>query len=134
MLHRYDLSIALLNGSSPVFYYQPQEPVILYPEQLLSAPDDEMYSQDNIGSIRQLNNNLATACQIVRRFCLMVNLALQAQQIINPGIIHETMTSVMYRLLHMSFAVGVIDKAVQLGLLTFSYHLFIQWQDIKLPY
>ena len=64
----------------------------------------------------------------------MVNLGMQSQQIINTEIIHDTMTSVMYRLLHKSFAAGVIDKAVQLGLLAFSYHLFIQWQDIKLPY
>jgi hypothetical protein len=133
-LHRYDLSIALLNGSNPVFYYQPQEPVDLYPGQLLSAPDDEMYSQDNLWLIQRLDDDLLIAYQIMRRFCLMVNFGTQGQRIINPDIIHETMTSVMYRLLHTSFAAGSIDKTVQVGLLSFSYHLFIQWQDIKLPY
>lgn len=134
MLHRYDLSIALLNGSSPVFYCQPQHPVMVYPGQLLLAPDDEIYPQDKIGLIRQLDDNLVTACQIMRRFCLIVNLGSQAKQNFNPEIIHETMTSVMYRLLQTSFAGGVINKAVHLGLQAFSYHLFMQWQDIKLPY
>src|SRR6187402_959289 len=134
MFHRNDLSIALLNGLSPVFYHGPEEPVIPYPGQLLSAADDEMYSQDNIVLIQQLDDDLVIVCQIVRRFCLMINLGTEAQQFITSEIIHETMTSVMYRLLHMRFAAGVIDKAVQLGLLAFSYHLFIQWQDIKLPY
>jgi hypothetical protein len=134
MLHRCDLSIALLNGSSPVFYCQPQEPFIQYPGQLLSAPDDEMNSQDNVRFIGLLDADLVTACQIVRRFCLMVDLGTQTQQTIDPEIIHEIMTSVMYRLLHKSFASGSVDKAVQLGLLACSYHLFLQWQDIKLPY
>jgi hypothetical protein len=117
-----------------VFYNQPHEPIIPYPVQLLSAPDDETYSEDNVKLIGQLDEDLVTACQIMRRFCLMVNLGAQAPQIINPDIIHETMTSIMYRLLHTSFAAGSVDKTVQLGLLAFSYHLFIQWQDIKLPY
>jgi hypothetical protein len=134
MLHRYDLSIALLNGSSPVFYNQPQEPVILYPRQLLIAPANETYSQEYIGLRSQLDDNLVTAYQIIRRFCLMVNTGTQTQQVIDTDIVHETMTSVMYRLINMNIPAGAIDKAVQLALLAFSYHLFIQWQDIRLPY
>lgn len=134
ILRRYDLSIALLNDWIPVFYYQPQEPFIPYPGQLLSAPDDEIYSQDSIGLIRQLDDDLVTACQTLKRFCSLVNLRTQAQQIVDPEIIHGTMTSVMYRLLHMSFAAGFIDEAVRLGLLAFSYHLFIQWQNIRVPH
>jgi hypothetical protein len=133
MLLRYDLSIALFNGSTPIFYCQPHESVTLYPGQLLLASEGYMYSQNDIW-IGQLEDNLLTACQVMRRFCLMVNLALAAQQTISPELIHETMTSVMYRLLHGSIATGVIDEAIHLGLLTFSYHIFIQWQNIKLPY
>ncbi len=132
MLSRYDLSIALLHGSSPVFYCAP-ETVIQYPGELTAAPNNEVHSQNNNGLIRQLDDNLAAAYQAVRRFCLMVNLRLPVKQIINLVIIHETMTSVMYRLLYTSFAAESINKALQLGLLAFSYHLFIQWQDIKLP-
>jgi len=49
-------------------------------------------------------------------------------------IIHETMTAVMYRLLHMDFAAGSINETVRHGLLAFSHHVFLQWQDVKLPY
>jgi hypothetical protein len=134
MLRRYDLSIALLNGSSPTFYQGYQEPVIPYPKQLVSFHGDELCSQDMIMLIRQLDDDLLTAYQTLRRFCSMVNFGTRTQQKINPEIIHETMTSVMYRLLNTSFIDGSIDQAVQIGLLAFSYHLFIQWQDIRLPY
>jgi hypothetical protein len=133
-LSRYDLGIALLNGSSPVFYQKPDEPVISYPAQLLSASGDETFFQDNTDLTRQLDDDLVRACQILKRFCSMANFRTQAEQITKPDIIHETMTSVMYRLLHASAAVGVMNNAVRLGLLAFSYHLFIQWQDVKLPY
>jgi hypothetical protein len=130
--YRYDLSIALLNGSRPVFYNQPQEPVIPYPA--LSTIENNMYPPEITWLIQQLDGDLVTACQNMRRFCFLTDLGTQAQQIITPEIIHETMTSVMYRLLHMRFAAGVIDEAVHLSVLVFSYHLFIQWRDIKLPY
>jgi hypothetical protein len=130
--YRYDLSIALLNGSRPVFYNRPQEPVIPYPA--LSAVDNDMYSPEINWLIQQLDGDLVTACQNMRRFCFLADLGTGAQQTITPEIIHETMTSVMYRLLQMRFAAGVIDEAVHLSLLAFSYHLFIQWRDIKLPY
>jgi hypothetical protein len=134
MLSRYDLSIALLNGSTPLFFRQPQEPVIPYPAQLLLAPDEEMYCLANHGLLQQLDASLVTACQVMRRFCVMVNRGTQAHQVFDRDIVHETMTSVMYRLLHTNFASGSIDRAVQLGLLAFSYHIFIQWHGIKLAY
>jgi hypothetical protein len=93
-----------------------------------------MCSQDNIELIRNMDNDLATAWRVMRRFCLLVNLGTQTQRLIRLDIIHETMTAVIYRLLHMSFAAGSIDENVRHGLLAFSHHVFLQWQDIKLPY
>lgn len=46
----------------------------------------------------------------------------------------ETMTSVMYRLLDIKFETGSIAEALRLGLLAFSSHIFLQWQDIRRPY
>ena len=69
----------------------------------------------------------------MRRFCLLVNLGTQTQRLIYPEIIDQTMISVIYRLLHMKFAVGSADEAVQLGLAAFTHHIFLQWEDIKLP-
>ncbi|KAJ8097215.1 hypothetical protein POJ06DRAFT_228601 [Lipomyces tetrasporus] len=131
---RCDLEIALLNGSNHVFFCQPSEPVMEYPEKLLPASDDTMCSQDNIELIRNMDNNLATAWRVMRRFCLLVNLGTQTQRLIRLEIIHETMTAVIYRLLHMGFAASSIDETVRHGLLAFSHHVFLQWQDIKLPY
>jgi hypothetical protein len=117
-----------------VFFRQPSEPVIEYPEKLLPASDDKMCSQDNIELIRNMDNDLATAWRVMRRFCLLVNLGTQTQRLMRLEIIHETMTAVMYRLLHMGFAAGSINETVRHGLLAFSHHVFLQWQDVKLPY
>lgn len=108
--------------------------MIEYPERLLPASDDKMWSHNDIELIRNMYNDLATAWRVMRRFCLLVNLGTQIQRLINPEVIHETMTAVTYRLLHMGFAVGSMNESVRLGLLAFSHHVFLQWQDIKLPY
>ncbi|KAI1378981.1 hypothetical protein F4677DRAFT_410239 [Hypoxylon crocopeplum] len=131
---RCDLGIALLNGSYPVFFGQPSEPVIEYPEKLQPASDDKSYSRDTMELVQIADKELATVWQVMRRFCLLVNLGTQTQRLIRPEIIHETMAAVMYRLLHMHFAAGSPDETVRHGLLAFSHHVFLQWQDIKLPY
>jgi len=33
----------------------------------------------------------------------------------------------------MEYPRGTLNEAARLGLLTYSYHLFLQWQNIKLP-
>lgn len=108
--------------------------MIEYPEKLLSTSDNKIHFQDNIELIRNMDNDLATAWQVMGRFCLLVNLGTQTQRLMRPEIIHETMTAVIYRLLHMGFAAGSISETVRYGLLAFSHHVFLQWKDIKLPY
>lgn len=44
------------------------------------------------------------------------------------------MAAVTYRLLDTHFAIGSINEAVRYGLLVFSYHVFLQWKGLKLPY
>lgn len=39
----------------------------------------------------------------------------------------------MYRLLRMRFPPGSDNEAVRLGMLAFSHHVFLQWEDIKPP-
>jgi len=70
----------------------------------------------------------------MRRFCLLVNLGTQTQGFIRLEIIQETMTAVIYRLLHMGFAAGSLNETVRHGLLAYSHHVFLQWQDVKLPH
>ncbi|KAF4340972.1 hypothetical protein FBEOM_5096 [Fusarium beomiforme] len=131
---RCDLSIAMHNGSSHVFFSQPSQPVPDYPHNLLRAWDDKMCSQEYIEISESLDSSLATAWRVMRRFCVLVNIGTQTQQLIRPQTIHKTMTAVMYRLLRMDFTAGSINEAIRHGLLAFSYHVFLQWQDIKLPY
>lgn len=133
MIYRCDLSIALLTGSNPVFHYRPHEPMILHPGPLSPTLDEEMQSQDILELYRNLDADLASTCQTMRQFCAMVTERRQADQLVPPKIVHETMTSAIYPLLHSKFAEN-IDRAVQLGLLAYSYHLFLQLQDIKLQY
>lgn len=133
-VHRIDLSIALLNGSDPLFFRQPSEPMAKYPEKLLPSSWGRLHFQDNIELIGHLNDDLATAWRVMRRFCLLVNLGTQTQGLIDPEIIRETMAAVIYRLLYMRFTTSSLDEAVRLGLLTFSHHVFLQWHDIKTPY
>ncbi|RDW63274.1 hypothetical protein BP6252_10819 [Coleophoma cylindrospora] len=131
---RCDLGIAILNGSDPVFYYRPTEPVINYPERLLVASHDKICFNDGIELIQIMDHDLAIAWQVLRRFCFMVNVGTQTQRLMAPELVYETMTAVTYRLLHMHFADDSIAEAIRNGLLAFSYHIFLQWQDIKLPY
>ena len=93
-----------------------------------------MCPQNNTELIRNMDNDLATAWRVMRKFSLLVNLGTQIQRLIYPELIHETMTAVIYRLLNMSFAVGSINETIRLGLLAFAHHVFLQWQDVKLPY
>lgn len=132
--NRCDLGLALLNCSDHVFYRQNEQPVIKYPEKVLPAANDKMHSQASTELAENMNDELALAWRVMTKFCSLVNLGTQTQRLVRPEIIHETMTALMYRLLDMDFAAGTIDEAVRQGLLAFSYHVFLQWQDIRPPY
>lgn len=93
-----------------------------------------MRPQDNIELIQNLDNDLAICWQVMRKFCSLVNLATQIERFVYPDFIHQTMTTVIYRLLHMGFAIGSVNETVRLGLLAFSHHVFLQWQDIRPPH
>lgn len=116
-----------------MFYCQYTEPVIDYPEKPMLASDDDICSEDTIELIRNMDNDLAKAWRVMRRFCFMANLGTQTQRLICPETMRGAMAAVSYRLLHMRFAAGSIIEAIRHGLLAFSYHVFLQWQDIKLP-
>jgi hypothetical protein len=134
MFRRCDLGIALFNGSVPMFFRQPSEPVIEYPQQLLPGADDKIWSQDNTELLRHLDSYLATVWRVMRRFCSLANLGAQTRRLFHPEFIHQTMIAVVYRLLHVGFADGSIDETVRLGLLAYCHHIFLQWQDVRLPY
>ncbi|CAH0043372.1 unnamed protein product [Clonostachys solani] len=127
---RYDLSIALLNGLKP-FFFTSEKSLIPYPEELLVSGEEHMGSQEHTSFLCHVHNDLAVAWRVLRRFCSLANLGVQTRRRMRPRLIHETMNSVMYRLLHMEFAADSIDESVRFGLLAFSHHVFLQWHDIR---
>lgn len=133
-LYRCDLGVALLNGSCPVFFIQPSEPMAEYPEKLMPASVDGALSRGDMKQVGITEDELVTAWRVLKRFCLFIDLGTQTRQTVRSDIIYETMTAVTYRLLHMRFSSGSADEAVRQGLSAFCYHVFLQWQDIKPPY
>ncbi|PVH80472.1 hypothetical protein DL98DRAFT_515357 [Cadophora sp. DSE1049] len=130
---RCDLSIAVLDDTKAVFFSRPSEPIAEYPKRLLGDSRRKKYPNltSDIEFTQILNADLAVAWQVMRNFCMLVNLGTQTQRLVEPELIHQTMASVTYRLLRMEFATGSIDETSRLGLLAFSYHIFLQWQDMK---
>lgn len=93
-----------------------------------------MSLKEATGTVHIEDTDLSTAWRVIRRFCLLVDLATQTQRSLRPDLIGDTMASTMYQLLSMKFDAGSIDEAVRYGLLVFAYHVFLQWKDIRLPY
>lgn len=58
---------------------------------------------------------------------MLVNLSTQTQQLVRTEIVYDTISAAIYRLLNIRFPTGSRDKIVRLGLLTFSYYVFLQW-------
>ncbi|KAI0124993.1 hypothetical protein BJ170DRAFT_635930 [Xylariales sp. AK1849] len=130
---RCDLGIALLANSDPVFYRQPAESLPEYPEQVVSSFKPSVYSQEDMKLVEDLDGDLAEVWLITRKFCLLVNLGTQTRMLIQPATIYGTMIAVMYRLLRMEFEAGTLSETLRLGLLAFTHHIFLQWQDISPP-
>ncbi|KAH0845001.1 hypothetical protein FOPE_09553 [Fonsecaea pedrosoi] len=138
-IFRCDIGMAMQSGSEPVFFKD------LVSEPLVPFPDQEMLSIRNStgkpGSLRnserslpKLDERLNEVWTVTERFCSIVNLAVETQLMLSPQLLYDTIASVMYRLLHMSFDSGSVDEAVRLSLLGLTHHMFLKWQYLRLPY
>tara|TARA_R110002060_G_scaffold6536_2_gene9899 strand:+ start:564 stop:1220 length:657 start_codon:yes stop_codon:yes gene_type:complete len=122
----------MLDDARPVFFSYPSGTIPQYPKRLLGDSNSKnCFNSANSDFAQTLNEDLAVAWQVMKTFCMLVNLGTQTQRLIEPELIHQTMASVIYRLLHLGFATSSLDETYRIGLLTFSYHVFLQWQDIK---
>ncbi|KAH8660057.1 hypothetical protein BX600DRAFT_467145 [Xylariales sp. PMI_506] len=126
---RCDIGISLRTGSDPIFFRsnEESEPFLPYPNEISAATD-----QDEISDC--LNATLARVWGVMKKFCSLINLSVEAHGRIPWALIHNTMTAVMYRLLHMRFAVGAIDEAVRLCLLAFCSQVFLHWKFVNITY
>jgi hypothetical protein len=104
---------------------------------LLAAEDSEPSATGRYWKPIQLgiNTDLAEAWAFLRRFCSTINAAAEHKRPLAKEILLSAMASSMYRLLRMHyFDPTSIDEGVRLGLLVFSSHIFLNWQDITLPH
>lgn len=133
-LHRCDMSIALTTETHPVFCCRVGAPVPKIPDQVICSFDSGAPHPKMSNFHDSLNVELADLWLVTMKFCLLVNLATQTRRRFHASIIYETMTPIMYRLLHMNFATQSIrDESIRLGLLVFAQHIFLQGQQIRLP-
>ncbi|GMG41021.1 unnamed protein product [Aspergillus oryzae var. brunneus] len=125
-IYRSDLSIALQGCTKPLFF----DDTLRF--SILTAPALNQHA--NVQFLENIDDDLARSWSLMKRFCVLVNIAIRKQERLSMDFFLETMTSVMYRLLQLKFETGSIGEAIRLGLLAFSSHIFLQWRDIQRPY
>jgi hypothetical protein len=91
-------------------------------------------SSDSLGFLKNIHPELARIWDFATEFSCQMNLASKNGLRLPPQLMFNAMTSVMYRLLDMAFAVGSLDETVRLGLLAFSSSVFLQWRKARAPY
>ncbi|KAE9372500.1 hypothetical protein N431DRAFT_466744 [Stipitochalara longipes BDJ] len=131
-LSRCDIGMALHTGTKPLFYPDDDHSRLSlpYPDEI-SFPCETNRVFDGLDD---LDEEVAKAWQAMASFCSLINLAAEARGRIRWELFLNTMTSVMYRLIYMSFHVGSANEAIRLGLLALSSHIFLQWKVVTTTY
>ncbi|KAK6499601.1 hypothetical protein TWF481_009966 [Arthrobotrys musiformis] len=133
---RCDLGIALHNGTIPIFFLdQPfLEPLFPYPDHTpyIAIPKGIHPSTEKF--LENIAPVLAEAWIFLKGFCYLMNSASESNRRLPQSTLMNTMASIMYRLLSMSFKQESIDEAIRLGLLSFSSYIFLRWQSVNLAY
>ncbi|KAK4948641.1 hypothetical protein LTR10_012645 [Elasticomyces elasticus] len=126
-----DLSIALDNGTEPMFFNDPSEPLMPYDSTLMTTKKPESSGTKLLVKL-DIDAALVQAWTYLQRFCSTITAAAEHKRQLPKEILLSAMGPVMYRLLRMkSFDTTSIDEAVRLGLLVFSSHIFLSWQGVK---
>ncbi|KAH0842212.1 hypothetical protein FOPE_07371 [Fonsecaea pedrosoi] len=136
-IFRCDIGLAIETGLTPTFFsacssgeaYRPFPHLML-----VSVPESTDATTCRLYPERFLNvidKDLATVWRALKGFCLQINRAARTKRKLSEEFLLEATASVMYRLLHMSFATGSLDAAIRLGLLAFSSQVFLQLPDFR---
>ncbi|RYP77500.1 hypothetical protein DL771_001073 [Monosporascus sp. 5C6A] len=137
---RCDIGIALDSGAKPMFFgnHSFEEPLPTYLDQpLLFNVEKPMAPDSPRGSnmfLADIDDALVRTWRVLSRFCRLINRAAKSNHQMCTGIYLDTMASVVYRLIYMSFEVGSADEAMRLGLLAFSTSIFLQWKQLGRSY
>jgi hypothetical protein len=107
--------MSLHTGAKPLFFsdYNHVRLSLPYPHELIV----EYEAGRVLDELDNLDEGIAKAWQVMTRFCSLINLAAETEGRIPWELLLNTMASIMYRLLYMSFAVSSINEAMRLGLL-----------------
>lgn len=82
----------------------------------------------------RLDADLIRAWIAMKRFCSAINSASERNRRLPKEILLNSMASVMYRLLDMKeFDTNSPNEAIRLGLLAFTSHTFLNFQNMKPP-
>jgi hypothetical protein len=106
------------------------EPLLPYPDQKLWVIGKSTDISHSVNFLEKIDEDLGAAWVAMQRFCSLVNLAMETHRVFSLEIVLDTMAAVMYRLLRMRFETGSINEAIRLGLLSLSYRIFLQRQDM----
>ncbi|KAN0110647.1 hypothetical protein V8E51_007034 [Hyaloscypha variabilis] len=131
-LHRCDIGMSLHTGTNPVFSSDADHSRLPLP-----YPDEISFPRERnkvFNGMEDLDDEIVEVWDAMANFCSLINLAAEAGGRIRWALFLNTMTAVMYRLIHMSFDVGSVNDAIRLGLLGISSHVFLQWKVVRTTY
>uniref|UniRef100_A0A093VR38 Uncharacterized protein n=1 Tax=Talaromyces marneffei PM1 TaxID=1077442 RepID=A0A093VR38_TALMA len=114
-LFRCDIGLALNHGSTTFFFTDPSvEPFPPYPEEELLHCFLGANICDTQGSLEnflvEVDDDLVKAWSIVKQFSTRINLSSKTKRKLPKELLLDTMASVMYRLMHMSYIYGSLDE------------------------
>jgi hypothetical protein len=124
--------MSLHTGTNPVFSSNDDHSRLPFP-----YPDEISFPRETnkvFDGMEELDDEIVEVWDAMANFCSLINLAAEAGGRIRWELFLNTMTAVMYRLIHMSFDVGSVNEAIRLGLLGLSSHVFLQWKVVRTTY
>lgn len=126
----------MFNGTEPFFFRDPcSEPMIHYELGCFTVDTPDLLKPEPWVPVEwNLNADLLRAWTVMKRFCSTINSASKRNRRLPKEILLNTMASVMYRLLGMKdFDTNSANEAIRLGLLAFTSHIFLDFQNMKPP-
>jgi len=132
-----DLGVVIETDSKPVFFNSSSDELFIpYPEQISTMMSKKTYIMHRPFSSEEflddIDKELATVWRATKEFCSLINRSTQTKRKLSEGTLFETIASIMYRLLYISFASDSLDEAIRLCLLAFATHVFLQWPSARM--
>lgn len=131
-LSRIDLTLALRFGIKPAFFNTtiPWKPFIAHNERNCNTTETLTYKNIISEFIETLDQRLVIIWKDLTEFSKICNLATQTSHKLAPNTFSEMMTSVLYRLLGLTYQ-DPVAEAIRVGMMFFAAGIFFQWRGIS---